>query len=138
MRASQISRNLRPAKGCTMCSQCHRTRRRRAAVVACLPILLIAQPLGTGLVNSVHGGGSDTPTYSTLFGGEAFAAEAKASTDPDLIKYTCPMHPHYIADEMGTCPICGMDLVKLETGDSLGSTAGEGRTVITVASETIQ
>jgi Cu/Ag efflux protein CusF len=22
-------------------------------------------------------------------------------------KYTCPMHPHYIADEMGACPICG-------------------------------
>lgn len=26
-------------------------------------------------------------------------------------QFTCPMHPHYIADEMGTCPICGMDLV---------------------------
>ena len=29
-------------------------------------------------------------------------------------KYTCPMHPHYIATEMGTCPICGMDLVPVE------------------------
>jgi len=28
-------------------------------------------------------------------------------------KYTCPMHPHYIALDEGTCPICGMDLVPL-------------------------
>ncbi len=28
-------------------------------------------------------------------------------------QYTCPMHPHYIAEEMGSCPICGMDLVPL-------------------------
>ena len=29
-------------------------------------------------------------------------------------KYTCPMHPHYIADRPGSCPICGMDLVALD------------------------
>ena len=29
-------------------------------------------------------------------------------------KYTCPMHPHYIADVMGICPICGMDLVPIQ------------------------
>ncbi len=33
-------------------------------------------------------------------------------------KYTCPMHPHYVADRPGTCPICGMDLVELESDDS--------------------
>tara|TARA_R110002124_G_scaffold266813_2_gene433827 strand:- start:16249 stop:18099 length:1851 start_codon:yes stop_codon:yes gene_type:complete len=32
-------------------------------------------------------------------------------------KYTCPMHPHYIADRPGSCPICGMDLVALEAED---------------------
>src|SRR4030095_3279300 len=26
--------------------------------------------------------------------------------------YTCPMHPQIISDRPGTCPICGMDLVK--------------------------
>ncbi|BHH85592.1 efflux RND transporter periplasmic adaptor subunit [Desulforhopalus sp. 52FAK] len=31
-------------------------------------------------------------------------------------KYTCPMHPHYISDTFGTCPICGMDLVEMEAG----------------------
>jgi len=30
-------------------------------------------------------------------------------------QYTCPMHPHYIADRPGSCPICGMDLVALDT-----------------------
>ena len=30
--------------------------------------------------------------------------------------YTCPMHPQIIKDKPGTCPICGMDLVKKTTG----------------------
>lgn len=33
-------------------------------------------------------------------------------------KYTCPMHPHYISDTFGTCPICGMDLVEVTTDES--------------------
>ncbi len=28
-------------------------------------------------------------------------------------KYTCPMHPQIIQETPGTCPICGMDLVKM-------------------------
>jgi len=36
-------------------------------------------------------------------------------------KYTCPMHPQIIQDKPGTCPICGMDLVK-----SSASTATNG------------
>lgn len=30
--------------------------------------------------------------------------------------YTCPMHPEIIKDQPGDCPICGMALVKKETG----------------------
>ena len=35
--------------------------------------------------------------------------------------YTCPMHPQIVQKEPGTCPICGMDLVKKAStgGDSL-------------------
>jgi len=28
--------------------------------------------------------------------------------------WTCPMHPYYISDKPGDCPICGMKLVKVE------------------------
>src|ERR1700720_1830135 len=28
------------------------------------------------------------------------------------IKYTCPMHPQILEDHPGSCPICGMALVK--------------------------
>ena len=30
------------------------------------------------------------------------------------VKYHCPMHPSYISDKPGDCPICGMKLVPLE------------------------
>ncbi len=33
-------------------------------------------------------------------------------------KYTCPMHPHYISDTFGACPICGMDLVEVATDEA--------------------
>ncbi len=66
----------------------------------------------------------------------AFAAE---TMDDGAVKWTCPMHPHYIADQAGVCPICGMDLVKLQTGgDKAGAVVSEQRTAITVAPETLQ
>ncbi len=66
-------------------------------------------------------------------------------------KYTCPMHPHYVSDRPGTCPICGMDLVALEDDSSdmsedMPSDMGEqnktpfngNRTAVSIAPETIQ
>ncbi|HEX7365934.1 MAG TPA: efflux RND transporter periplasmic adaptor subunit [Pelobium sp.] len=38
--------------------------------------------------------------------------EKKGATKP--IKYTCSMHPQIVEDHPGTCPICGMDLVKVQ------------------------
>lgn len=56
-------------------------------------------------------------------------------------KYTCPMHPHYISDTMGACPICGMDLVPLSQEESINSSdAGGkgGRAIVTISPEMIQ
>lgn len=36
-------------------------------------------------------------------------------TPAEVERWTCPMHPTYVADQFGTCPICNMDLVKEET-----------------------
>lgn len=40
--------------------------------------------------------------------GETAGAKEKIQT------FTCPMHPQIIKNEMGTCPICAMDLVPFE------------------------
>ncbi|WP_276133087.1 efflux RND transporter periplasmic adaptor subunit [Polluticoccus soli] len=33
----------------------------------------------------------------------------------EKVQYTCPMHPQIVRDAPGSCPICGMDLVRKET-----------------------
>jgi Cu(I)/Ag(I) efflux system membrane fusion protein len=40
------------------------------------------------------------------------------------IMYHCPMHPTYISDKPGDCPICGMKLVPMEPATSPDSHAG--------------
>ena len=45
--------------------------------------------------------------FAGVLAGQIHAAETK---------YTCPMHPHYISDTFGTCPICNMDLVEIGAG----------------------
>jgi RND family efflux transporter MFP subunit len=36
------------------------------------------------------------------------------ATSPKVQKYHCPMHPDYVADKPGDCPICGMKLIPIE------------------------
>lgn len=46
------------------------------------------------------------------------AASTRAAT------YTCPMHPAYTSDRPGSCPICGMDLVRVpDAGQAHGTPA---------------
>jgi membrane fusion protein, copper/silver efflux system len=33
-------------------------------------------------------------------------------------RYHCPMHPTFVSDKMGNCPICGMKLVPIEQSES--------------------
>ncbi len=124
-----------------MCSRCHGTRH-RAAVIALAPLLLAGPPVlggAAGLLAGIAGRDVGAGFAIAVMSEQAHAGEAKASNDTSAVRYTCPMHPHYIADEMGACPICGMDLVKLEGGGGdLKASAAASRTVITVAAETIQ
>lgn len=55
--------------------------------------------------------------------------------------YTCPMHPHYLSEEPGKCPICGMDLVLVDVAGEEGHAhhhAPGGRQVVTLTSEMVQ
>lgn len=64
--------------------------------------LLLVLPLAL-LLGTCQKGGKTADTSATT----TPATEAAAG---DL--YTCPMHPQIIRDAHGSCPICGMDLVK--------------------------
>jgi Cu(I)/Ag(I) efflux system membrane fusion protein len=42
------------------------------------------------------------------------------------VMYHCPMHPTYVSDKPGDCPICGMKLVKMETKSEDKIASGQG------------
>jgi Cu(I)/Ag(I) efflux system membrane fusion protein len=66
----------------------------------------IAIPLIILIVAALAGGG----WYAWQHKGHDHAAEGKAAQGKQL--YTCSMHPFIIKDKPGTCPICGMELIK--------------------------
>ncbi|MTB50406.1 efflux RND transporter periplasmic adaptor subunit [Lewinella sp. W8] len=61
-----------------------------------------------------------------LFGGEAEAMDEHADHDHATMDegvdeaeiWTCSMHPQIRQDGPGACPLCGMDLIPLESGNS--------------------
>jgi len=69
--------------------------------------------LGFGVAALLMGGGYWI--YSSgIFPGRTHQEHA-------AVRYQCPMHPQVIQDGPGTCPICGMDLVPVETSESTAS-----------------
>ncbi len=45
------------------------------------------------------------------------APSAPSSSNSEVKKYTCPMHPQIIREAPGSCPICGMDLVPMQPAE---------------------
>jgi Cu(I)/Ag(I) efflux system membrane fusion protein len=104
--------------------------------VAALPLSLLlpdlAPPPPRDVARSIaNGAQSVAKTWSA-------AARAEVPPEKGKVRYTCPMHPHYISDHAGTCPICGMNLVRAEAGSAAGATTSESREIVTIAPEVIQ
>ena len=116
---------------------------RRPAVAHALRVAVAAAPLAIAIPGAATlsplsrepAVRSDLPAVAALW---FAAAHAEAPVNDGKVRYTCPMHPHYISDHEGTCPICGMDLVQMEAGPEAGPTAGQSRQIITIAPEVIQ
>jgi Cu(I)/Ag(I) efflux system membrane fusion protein len=51
--------------------------------------------------------------------------------------YYCPMHPTYVTDRPGDCPICNMTLVPMKQGDSVASSVA-GYATLTIPKERLQ
>lgn len=75
-----------------------------------------------------------------LAGGALFTISGcgKETSDNNAVHgktmYRCPMHPTYISDKPGDCPICGMKLVRIgKTAEK--STAQQSATAVTPAEE---
>ncbi|WP_038126722.1 efflux RND transporter periplasmic adaptor subunit [Thiomicrorhabdus sp. Milos-T2] len=55
----------------------------------------------------------DGSTHSAASHSDSASSLPTLDDDPTaLFKYVCPMHPQIVRDHEGSCPICGMDLVK--------------------------
>jgi len=65
--------------------------------------------LGLGIGIGIERHWPDQSTTQTV--GETTLEHARKHLDPD---YVCPMHADVVQKEPGSCPICGMDLVKRE------------------------
>jgi Cu(I)/Ag(I) efflux system membrane fusion protein len=78
----------------------------RGALAPPVALLLIAL---TMLVTAC--GRAPEPDVAAVATQETAAEHALEHEDP---LYRCPMHPDVVRDAPGKCPICGMDLVKIE------------------------
>ncbi len=76
-------------------------------LIRVLVVLLLV--VGVGYLVGLFPTGPGSTPEGTGQGDDLHADEAKGA-----VNYICPMHPQIISDRPGTCPICGMDLVKIE------------------------
>ncbi|HZW20744.1 efflux RND transporter periplasmic adaptor subunit [Noviherbaspirillum sp.] len=84
---------------------------RRTMLGACAAALSVAGAYGAMRV--LTAGNMHLAAHDTV---AARGAAGKAD------KYTCPMHPDVVKDGPGSCPICGMHLVKIADSGASGNT----------------
>ncbi len=87
---------------------------------ALVMLFLVVDPLGISPVDGWLGLHQTSTTAAPRPG----AQDAAAHEHKPL--WTCGMHPQVIEDHPGTCPICGMDLVPLKSGDREAAAPGAG------------
>jgi multidrug efflux pump subunit AcrA (membrane-fusion protein) len=63
---------------------------------------------------SVHGYRATIIVVTVLFMAAVISACPEKDKHEHAVQYQCPMHPTYISDKPGSCPICGMDTVPIE------------------------
>ncbi len=70
----------------------------------------------------------------------ARSARSSAAQAKPLARYHCPMHPSYVSDKPGDCPICGMKLVKIEDEPPAAAPGPQvsGRAAVSIAPEKLQ
>jgi Cu(I)/Ag(I) efflux system membrane fusion protein len=89
----------------------------RTTLTRAIPVLTAALVLSGGLAACRRG--SDTA----------------AATQAAKTQYHCPMHPSYVSDRPGQCPICKMDLVPLQPTAGAGSPVVAGRAMVALSPE---
>ena len=75
---------------------------------------IAALVIGLALGWVFFGGSSNTAPPQTGIAEHDHAGEDLSADRAEI--WTCSMHPQIKMDEAGQCPICGMDLIQLETG----------------------
>ena len=76
----------------------------KTIMIGLIALLVVA---GLGFAASHHG---QQAAAGVNVAGQAAGATAAAETPKEL--YTCLMHPKVVRDHPGSCPKCGMALVK--------------------------
>ncbi|MFA5858466.1 MAG: efflux RND transporter periplasmic adaptor subunit [Elusimicrobiota bacterium] len=74
--------------------------------------------------------------FSAVYVIQRFSHNNNHAKDGSAVKYHCPMHPSYISDKLGSCPICGMTLVPMEPSTGTSNTSEvSGQSVVTLTPE---
>ena len=94
----------------------------RTTMKRAMPVLAAALLLAVGLAACRRDGGP------------------AAKTEVAKVQYHCPMHPTYVSDRPGQCPICKMDLVPMQTAAGGGGERGTspvvaGRAMVALSPE---